>query len=263
MAGTDKNTVQRTIEQCQWPELPPRYDRALREAVPYCIRRFDATAIVAAGTIIRGSPDAHSDLDLYVIHRQPYMQRVQKIFRGVPAEMFVNTPGSAQRFLSAERGESCNIAAHMLATGFVVLDGDPALAALRRTARENLSRRPRALTAKERAHERYLAATLFEDADDVLSRDPATAAMYLAMAVKESLRYFLRRRRLAAPRNKDRIATVERLDPALGRLVRRFYTAGTVKQRAAIAWRIADRTVGARGFFEWDSGPVEAPVKVR
>ncbi|MFW5836156.1 MAG: hypothetical protein ACOCVK_01985 [bacterium] len=79
------------IDDCAWPELAARYDVALREAVGFILKRFPQTvAITAAGTILRGTPSAASDLDLYVIHEAAYQQRLLYFFSGVPAEIFVN-----------------------------------------------------------------------------------------------------------------------------------------------------------------------------
>ena len=34
-----------------------------------------------------------------------------------------------------------------------------------------------------------------------------------------------------------------------------FFTAATPSERVTAANALADRTIGTRGFFEWDSGP--------
>src|SRR5438132_1145325 len=43
---------------CNFPKLPDKYDRALREAASFVLERFKPVAIIAAGTIVRGTPDA-------------------------------------------------------------------------------------------------------------------------------------------------------------------------------------------------------------
>src|SRR5262249_52666417 len=77
---------------CNFPTLPDQYDRALREAVTFVMERFQPVGIIATGTIGRGTPDAASDLDVWVVHLEPVRQRLQKFFNGVPAEIFVNPP---------------------------------------------------------------------------------------------------------------------------------------------------------------------------
>ena len=112
---------------CTWPDLPERYGAALREAVAYILDRYreDVLGIVASGTILRGTPDPTSDFDLYVIHGKPVRQRLQKFFRGVPAEIFVNPPASTRKNFCKEHGDGRPITAHMLATGTVILAGTP------------------------------------------------------------------------------------------------------------------------------------------
>src|SRR5690606_22200458 len=77
-------------------QLSPTHREALESAVAYVADRYKPRAVVAAGTIIYGDPDQNSDLDPYVLHDQPYRQRVQRHFNGVPAEIFVNTDGRAR-----------------------------------------------------------------------------------------------------------------------------------------------------------------------
>jgi len=131
------------VEQCAWPRLAPRYDTALREAVTFILGRFPQTvAVVAAGTIVRGEPSASSDLDLYVVHEAAYQQRLQRFFGGVPAEIFVNPEPQIYAYLDQEHEEGRPITAHMLATGFPVLDTTEVLTGLAARARHLLEPGP-------------------------------------------------------------------------------------------------------------------------
>jgi predicted nucleotidyltransferase len=240
------------LARCDWPDLPERYDAALREAVGYIVGRWEVTGIVASGTIVRGTPDASSDFDLYVVHRAPVRQRVQKRFRGVPAEIFRNPPETIRRYFADEHAEGRPSTAHMLATGHVVLSLDPVVETLRAEARDWLAR-PAPLADPDAPAGRYGPATLYEDAVDVAGRDPATADFLLAQAVPPMLHFAFRRAGHFIPRNKDLFAALNALDPELGALARRFYAAASTDDRLRIAGEIADRTIGARGFFEWES----------
>lgn len=51
----------------------------------------------------RGKPDASSDIDLYVINRKPFRQRLQRFFDGVPAEIFVNPEFKIPRYFAQEQ----------------------------------------------------------------------------------------------------------------------------------------------------------------
>lgn len=243
--------VDELLSRCRWPELGEPYASALREAVAYIVDRFEPIGIVAAGTIVRGAPDPASDLDICVIHRAPFRQRLQRRFHGVPAEIFVNTPKSVRRYLEQEHAGGRPSLAHMLTTGFVVLAADPVVEALRAEAAEGLANPP--TPAPGAPTPRYGAATLYEDAVDVAARDPETAALLLAQAVPPMLHYHFRAAGRFVPRNKDLLAELARLDPEVAALARRFFATARPEERLELAGAIADRTIGARGFFEWES----------
>jgi hypothetical protein len=236
-----------------YPQLPDSYAGALREAAAYIFERFQPLVVLAAGTIVRGTPDPTSDLDLYVLHAPPWRQRVQKFFKGVPAEIFVNPPQQVERYLEEEQAEARPITAHMLATGFVMLDNsDGILPELCRKAAELLAAPPLA-DPQELVNLRYMAAARFEDARDRLEIDPETGAMILSAAVREMLPVFFRARGLFIPREKDLLPVLDSLDPELGALARAFFRGGSISDRLNLAEEIAARTIQARGFFEWES----------
>src|SRR5438128_286942 len=135
--------MSRADAACRYPPLPEPYAGALRDAVAFVFSRFEPIGIVATGTIVRGNPSPSSDLDLYVIHRDPRRQRLQRRFRGVPAEIFVNPPERVEAYFAEERAEGRPLTAHMLATGFVVLRTDPVLDDLRARAAAQLADPPR------------------------------------------------------------------------------------------------------------------------
>jgi predicted nucleotidyltransferase len=84
------------LENCDFPKLAAPYDVALRGAVSFVLASFTPVGIIASGTILRGNPDATSDIDLWVIHLEPMRQRLQKFFNGVPVEIFINPPWTIQ-----------------------------------------------------------------------------------------------------------------------------------------------------------------------
>jgi hypothetical protein len=241
------------------PELTPPlldepYRGALEDALGFIFARFEPIGVVASGTIVRGNPAPSSDLDLYVLHRQPWRQRLQRVFRGVPAELFVNPPERVQAHFAAEREDGRPVTAHMLATGVVVYAADPLVDELRARAASELARGPAPSAARLTAL-RYAAATSFEDALDVDGADPATGAMFLFWAVERCLEYAFLSRNRWQPRRKEWLAELARLDPELAGLASDFYRACRDAERFELAGRIAGRTVGATGFFEWEAEP--------
>ncbi|WP_437737874.1 nucleotidyltransferase domain-containing protein [Sorangium sp. So ce1335] len=247
------------LARCRWPDLSPRYARALRAAVDLVLERFEPLAIVAAGSIVRGCGDPSSDLDLFVIHGAPYKQRLQRWFGDVPVEIFVNPPAAVREYWVAEHQSGQPSVAHMLATGFPVL-GSPLLDELRAESAVWLAKRT-ALTPDQDAWARYSAATLLEDALDVAARDPAMASALLAEAVLAMVRYHLLARNGVLPRAKELLAELERSDPEVARSARRSFEAASLGDRITAAHAVADVCIGARGFFAWESErvPVAAP----
>lgn len=247
--------VERKLAQCAFPALDEPYHSALREAVRYILERYqDVLGIIAAGSILRGQGRATSDLDIYVIRARSQRQRIQRRFLGVPAEIFINPPHQVERYFADERRASRPIAAHMLARGVLVLALDPVVERLRAQAESELRRTP-APSAADLRWERYLAALELEDALDILDEDPAGGAMILGSAVHKMLRYAFRQAGRTIPRDKDLLSALDALDPALAATARRFYSEREPAPMRALAQQIADRTLGVRGFFEWESDP--------
>lgn len=83
--------------------LAEPYASALREAVDFILAELEPVGIVASGTIIRGTAHRNTDLDLYVVRLGTHRRRVQRFFRGVPAEIFAGgTAIASERFAHAE-----------------------------------------------------------------------------------------------------------------------------------------------------------------
>jgi hypothetical protein len=246
--------VDSLLLECRWPDLAPRYDAALRQAVTFILQRFDAIGIVGSGTIIRGAPDAASDLDIFVIHSELVRQRIQKFFGGVPCELFVNPPQSIRRYFEEDHPSGRNHTAHMLATGTVILARSPVIEELRSEAQSWLSRRVELSEARSTS-ERYLIATLLEDALDLAERDPVSAVALAGRAVSSMVEYHCLAVGGFLPRHKDLLGALAQMDAELGGLARSFFTASSSAEQLRIAALIADRTIFARGFFEWESVP--------
>jgi predicted nucleotidyltransferase len=235
----------------QFPELMPPYDEALHQAVDFILGRFDVLGIIASGTIIRGNPKPTSDLDMYVIIAQTQRQRLQRWFNGVPAEIFVNPASKVQEYFVEDSNSGRPITAHMLATGFVILERDEIVGKLQEQAREVLEAPP-ALTDDELRPIRYTAALQYEDALDMID-DPATATMILGQAVHSMLHVAFRQAGRWLPREKELLTALNDLDPKLAAWVQEFYATPTFERRLQLAEQIAKATIKETGFFEWES----------
>lgn len=244
------------LAECAWPPLPERYEQALRQAVGFILDRFDPLGIIASGSIVRGAPHPTSDLDMYVIHAQPWRQRLQQVFDGVPAEIFVNPPRQIESYFKSEQAEGRPITAHMLATGFVIFACDPIVEALRERARTQLNTPP-TLTTEQTTFQRYLIASRLEDALDVAPTDSTTTTMLLGLTVHELLQFRFLMAGRHIPRDKDLIGALDDLDPQVASMARQFYETSSLDERIRLVTLLADQIIGARGFFAWESSPEE------
>lgn len=248
------------LNDCTWPLLDAHYAAALREAVAFVFDFVNPTAVVATGTIVRGTAHASSDLDIYVLHDEPYRRRVQRFFQGVPAEILINPPPTVRGYFREEHAAARPLTAHMLATGSVVWSRGTTIDELRAEASEWLTRTNPPSPA-ELTQARYGIATRFEDALDVAETDPSTSMMLMTHAVITMLELECRVRLGRVPRGKDLLATVAVANPDVGALAAIFFSDAPPRERREAAEGMADRTIGARGFFQWDSGSDPLPPR--
>lgn len=237
-----------------FPSLSEPYATALRQSVDYIVDRYDPVGIIASGSVLRGEGDATSDLDLYVIHEQPWRQRVQRYFNGIPAEIFVNPPSTIRGYFADEGRAGRPITAHMLATGMVILNRDGVVDELRAEAKDALGQLPN-LSAEALTMARYMAATALEDAFDIRHKDPANAAFILEHAMFLMVQYLFVAANRPLPRFKRILEGLKLVDPVLAALAQRFYATGDSNLRFEVAAAFAQRGLGSVGFFEWETEP--------
>ncbi len=206
-----------------------------------------------AGSIIRGSADQASDLDVYVVQKEPFRQRLQRKIHDVPVEIFINPPAAIKGYFESEQAARKPITAHMFVTGFVILNLDPVIGELQAEAQTYLANPPAA--PMNLTYQRYLAALLYEDAVDVAEKDPLTANMIVNRAVWDMLNFHFIQAGQFIPRQKSLLTELAQTNGQLAALARNFYSEADIHKKMEIAGQIADQTVGARCFFEWDSSP--------
>jgi predicted nucleotidyltransferase len=64
---------------------------ALQQVLCWVPKVVEPLGLVVTGSIVRGNPDPHSDLDIVVLHQHPWRRRVQRWFNGTPTELFFNS----------------------------------------------------------------------------------------------------------------------------------------------------------------------------
>lgn len=244
------------LDQCQWPPLAEPYNTALHEAVAFVSEHVQPRGIVACGSIIRGKPDATSDIDLYVVNSENWRQRVQRWFNGVPAEIFINPVSTIEGYFREEQDEARPSTAHMLSTGFVVYAADSSVADLVNQARQLMTQPPQA-SETGLLFSRYSIATIYEDALDKVERDPETATMLMNQAVYDMLNYTFRREGRFIPRYKELLDSLKSVDGELAVAARAYFAAPPLAERLALAATINSHTIAAQGFFEWETARQE------
>lgn len=232
--------------------LEPRYRIALQEVLEWIPGIVEPVGIVASGSIIRGNPGPSSDLDVVILHDQPWRRRIQRWFNGVPVELFFNSEDWLKHYFQAEAAEGRPVMPHMLATGELLLDTAGRMEALQRQSREVLERGPH-LSAEALVLSRYLAAAQVEDALDFAGSDSPDARRQLALAVEVLIRHEYLRHNRFLPRPKERLKLLAETAPRLTGLLASVLTEPA--QVAEAALREASQLIlGVNGFFEWDSG---------
>jgi len=237
--------------------LPDPHAEALRCALEFVFSNFRPFAVIVSGSIIRGNPDPSSDFDIVVLHDEPWRQRVQKWFGGVPAEIFVNSGAMVKSYFEQESKAGRPVMAHMLATGNVVFSNSPFTEEIMALAKANLERGPQ-FTEMDLNQQRYLAACLFEDAFETRDRDAVTAALILGRAIDNTIKYWYSARQRFAPRSKEQLDPIRVEAPETAALIDRA-SVGPLDVRMSAARTLAEEVIQSTGFFEWDSGRSEAP----
>jgi predicted nucleotidyltransferase len=232
----------------------PPFDRAAAEAEAYIRATYAPIGIIIAGSIVRGEGGPNSDLDVCVVHDEPWRLREQRRFAGVPAELFVNPVSQVRRYFATEHREGKPSTAHMWTTGEPIEPVAPVIRELVAEARDWLAR-PLELTPEQLAAHRYGAVDALDDARDVIAVDPVAASLLLTDAVRQIIGYAFWKRGKFQPRRKDAVRGLGAIDPEAAALVRRWAACGpeALPQALATAEALARHVQGDDTFFDWIS----------
>ena len=240
--------------QLQYPVLAAPFDSALHDAVADVLAQYDPVGIVAAGSVVRGAGGPSSDIDLYVIHWAPFRQRLQRRYAGVPCEIFVNPPAMVRSYFEEEHFHARPITAHMLATGYVVLDRDPVVQSLRNEAANWLAMPPD--PGEERLRWlRYLLVDQADNIQDAAATDPALARLLLGELLPQLATYIFLAAGCHVPRHKDILTGLARLDAAAEVDLRAIISASDIGAALVLTEALMQRVLGVTTFFTWDSTP--------
>lgn len=233
-------------------QLREKHRIALQEALDSLPSVTEPLGVVVSGSIVRGNPGPSSDLDIVVLHGQPWRRRIQRWFNGTPVELFFNSRDWLEHCIRDEAAHGRPVMAHMLATGALVLDVDRQMATVIETAKAVLERGP-CMSADALLRDRYAAACLVEDALDFDGVDSADSRQLLACAVHALVNHAYFRQNRFLPRPKERLASLASIEPGVAGLLSQALTEPGVGGLNALK-QAAEQVLGCAGFFEWDSG---------
>lgn len=233
--------------------MEERYTKCIDDALVWIHANYTANAIFVCGSIIRGTANANSDFDIYVLHSGDYRQRVQKFFNGVPCEIFINNLNHTQASFERELKNNRPCTAHMLATGIVYFDDksvDTSALVAQAQKHTGLSL---GLTAQQITAAKYSIALAFEDATDVLDTDEASAKLLLHKTVSEVIIYMYALNKIPLPGIKFRIRKLISVNQPVAHLIAQFYAADSITAQYNFAGKVLDALDISRIFFEWTS----------
>ena len=243
------------VDLIRRPELLPPFDGAFDAAIEF-LDGLPETIIGLwmAGSLARNEGDANSDLDFYVLIEDPHRRRIQRLFNGVPAEMFLNPPHRARAYFEEDRALGRTPGLAMMAEGLILYDPRGECVAISDEARAAMERGP-AVDAVALETRRYLVADKLDNAADVVDRDPATARLLASAGVHEATVLWFLRAGEWAPRDKDLLPAIRARVPAVASLLDEFAAGGDV----AVARAAVELLIGVAGFYEWETPPESAP----
>ncbi len=231
--------------------LAAHHATALDEALAWLQEAYAPIGVVVSGTIVRGSAQSASDLDLVVVHDQPWRQRIQRWFNGVPCEMFVNPALQIRHQFDRDATMGRPVMAHMLATGVMVLDSTGICADLVQEAKDCLIRGPQ-VSPLDLLSRQYAIATQIEDAGDLRDADQARARAMAIEAVVEATKWWFLNRGLWLPRAKALFEDLEQLDRELASQVRAAISEPDAGTQLDLATSVVVELIGHSGFFAWE-----------
>jgi hypothetical protein len=160
-----------------------------------------------------------------------------------------------QRYFVEERGRLNGgpSTSHMLANGFVVLNRDLRIDAIRQQARDVLLLAPNP-NPEEVQRVRYFAVDNLENVLDLRDSDPDMAMLIMGNALSHMLHYYFLKRGQYIPRHKDSLKHIRADNPELAQLIHRLFAA-TDATRYDILLEIADKTIETRTFFNYEWSP--------
>lgn len=191
-------------------------DRIIEVANAIRSERYQgASAVFAAGSIVRGEATPFSDLDLVVVYAQlDSAYRESFRFEEYPVEAFVHDPATLEYFfLEVDRPSGVPALAQMVIEGFEVPAPTEMSRALKQQAAALIASGPPALDTDSERRLRYFVSDLLDDLRAPRSRDELIGAG--SRLYEQLADYYLRRRGLWSGKGKAIPRVLRQVDAEL------------------------------------------------
>ena len=233
-----------------------KYKIAEEQAIDYIFKNYPKTiAIIVSGSIVREEYDKNSDLDIYVIHTDPYRQRITKIFNDVPCDLFINTLKHTYKYFKLEHKKNRPVTADIISTGRVVYGEkhQEIVNLISNAQKEALS--PLSLTKEERKIKEAELLTIFEDITDVFDNDLIHANYLVHILISKIIDYAFIYTGNPLPRAKNRLKVLEAHHQMLGSLIITFFKTEEVPRKIGLCKTMIETLVDGynQNGIEWAS----------
>ncbi|PTL78724.1 nucleotidyltransferase domain-containing protein [Vitiosangium sp. GDMCC 1.1324] len=191
------------------------------------------------GSVHRGQPHAHSDIDLYVLSSRNAFWRTCKVYGDVQAEAIIGPQQGFDRIILSRDV----LAVQSFAHGGTLLDRDGTVPALSALARKVFDEGPAPMRTSLRTKNRAVLTRHMAKLAR-LSDDSVVAKLVAADALQTVILSFYQHHRIWMNNLATRLRLIEERDPRLGKLLHDFYMGGQKPQQAIAAIEVMLEQLG-------------------
>jgi hypothetical protein len=180
----------------------------------------DIIGIILTGSLVRGSLDKHSDIDIMMILRPEcdFRERGNTWIDGIEIEYFKNSPQQIRRYLQMERNSPHT--AHMLTHGRVVYQSSPVIDELITEAKSIWNTPPPPLRPPQIEIAKYSFDDRLKDLQDCYEKQDMMAASMLRFHMVDfSVNIFCKYHQVFRAKIKGLHAQLAEIDPAFAKIV--------------------------------------------
>jgi hypothetical protein len=223
----------------------------------------EASALFAAGSIVRGEGTAHSDLDLVVVYDSlPCAYRESFKQDGLPVEALVHDPETLEYFFfEVDRPSGIPSLPQMVLEGIEIPAPNELTGRLKRIAASLVAAGPQPLDEETERRARYGVTDLVDDLRDARSPDELVASG--ALLYEQLADYHLRRLRLWSAKGKAIPRALRRADPDLCARYCRSFDALFRNHEVREVLHLAEDLLSPAGGWLFDGYRSDAPASWR